>query len=74
LSGFAAAALPPAGARGLHVQSASWFTKFAVLVQLGLSPTTVADGSPLIGQDTRTIELVIRNIAGVPERSFRWER
>jgi hypothetical protein len=35
-------------------------------------PTTASDGSALIGPDTRTIELVIRDIAGVPERVLRW--
>lgn len=35
-------------------------------------PATAADGRPLIGSDTRTIELIIRDMAGVPERSFRW--
>ena len=35
-------------------------------------PATAADGSALIVPDTRTIEVVIRGIAGVPERVFRW--
>jgi len=35
-------------------------------------PAKAADGSALIAPDTRTIELVIRDIAGVPERVFRW--
>lgn len=35
-------------------------------------PATMADGRALIAPDTRTIELVIRDIAGVPERVFRW--
>ena len=35
-------------------------------------PAEAANGSPLIAPDTRTIELVIRDIAGVPERVFRW--
>ena len=35
-------------------------------------PTTAADGIPLITPGTRTIELVIRDVAGVPERVFRW--
>jgi hypothetical protein len=35
-------------------------------------PTTAADGSPLIAPGTRTIELVIRDVAGVSERVFRW--
>lgn len=32
------------------------------------------DGKPVIGTRTRTIELVIRDIAGVPERVLIWER
>jgi hypothetical protein len=35
-------------------------------------PATDADGTPLTASATYTIELVIRDIAGVPERSFRW--
>ena len=35
-------------------------------------PAKAADGSALIAPDARTIELVIRDIAGVPERVFRW--
>jgi hypothetical protein len=35
-------------------------------------PAKAADGSALIAPDTRMIELVIRDIAGVPERVFRW--
>ncbi len=35
-------------------------------------PTTAADGSPLIAPGTRTVELVIRGVAGVSERVFRW--
>lgn len=36
-------------------------------------PATTADGTPLIGPSTGTIELLIRDVAGVPERSFRWQ-
>lgn len=36
-------------------------------------PTTSADGNPVIEADTRTFELAIRDVAGVPERVFRWE-
>ena len=32
----------------------------------------MADGRPLIESGVRTIELIIRDVAGVPERSFRW--
>lgn len=35
-------------------------------------PTTADDGRPVIGSQTTTIELVIRGVAGVPERTFRW--
>ncbi len=35
-------------------------------------PTTTADGSAVIGPETQAIELVIRDVAGVPERTFRW--
>src|SRR6266542_3220624 len=35
-------------------------------------PAAAADGQPLIGDGARTLELVIRDLAGVPERSFRW--
>lgn len=37
-------------------------------------PATAPDGTPLIVPTTRTIELIMRDIAGVPERSFRWTR
>ena len=30
-------------------------------------------GKPIIGTETRTIELIIRDVAGVRERIFRWE-
>ena len=35
-------------------------------------PATAPDGSPLIGPTTRTVEFVIRGVAGVPERVFQW--
>jgi hypothetical protein len=35
-------------------------------------PATGADGTPLIVSGTHTIELMIRNLAGVSERNFRW--
>lgn len=35
-------------------------------------PAIAADGGPLIGPGTRAIELVLRDVAGVPERIFRW--
>jgi hypothetical protein len=35
-------------------------------------PTRGEDGTPLIGPTTRTLQLVIRNLADVAERSFQW--
>ena len=35
-------------------------------------PSTAADGEPIIGPTTRTLELVIHDVADVPERSFQW--
>jgi hypothetical protein len=35
--------------------------------------TTAADGKPFIDKTTRSVELIIRDVAGVPERNFRWE-
>ena len=37
-------------------------------------PATTADGSTIMGPDTRTVELIIRNVAGVPERTLTWTR
>lgn len=36
-------------------------------------PTVVPNGNVVIGPETQAIELVIREVAGVPERVFRWE-
>jgi hypothetical protein len=35
-------------------------------------PRAAADGRVVLGPQTRTVELIIRDVAGVPERSFRW--
>jgi hypothetical protein len=35
-------------------------------------PTAGADGAPMIGPVAQSVELVIRNVAGVPERTFTW--
>jgi hypothetical protein len=37
-------------------------------------PLAAADGAPLIGQDTRLVELVVRDVGGVPERVLQWSR
>lgn len=35
-------------------------------------PSAGADGKPIIGSTTRAVELIVRDVAGVPQRSFRW--
>ena len=35
-------------------------------------PEKAPDGSPVIGPETREIELILRDVAGVPERKFEW--
>jgi hypothetical protein len=35
-------------------------------------PTTTTGGSPVIGPSTGSVELLIRDVAGVPERTYRW--
>jgi hypothetical protein len=36
-------------------------------------PTTTADGRPVLTATTREVVLVLRDVAGVPERTFRWQ-
>jgi hypothetical protein len=35
-------------------------------------PEKTPDGSSIFGSETREIELIIRDVAGVPERKFEW--
>ena len=35
-------------------------------------PTTFADGTPVIGSKSHKLTLIIRNVAGIPERMFQW--
>jgi hypothetical protein len=35
-------------------------------------PAIAPGGAPVLGEDTRSVELVIRGVAGVPERRFDW--
>jgi hypothetical protein len=35
-------------------------------------PATAASGSPVIGSDTHIIKLIVRNVGGIPERTFLW--
>lgn len=60
--------------RGQEIQPTSWSApsgghhRSSVLT----FPTTLADGTPVIGPNTRTLELVIRSVGSVPERTFSW--
>ena len=36
-------------------------------------PSVTVDGKPVLGPDVRSVELVIRDVAGIPERVFRWD-
>ena len=36
-------------------------------------PSATSDGRALLGPETRTVELIIRDVAGVPERTFQWK-
>lgn len=35
-------------------------------------PSTTDDGALVLGADTQGVELIIRNVAGIPERKFEW--
>lgn len=37
-------------------------------------PEVAAGGRPLVGPETRRVELLVHDVAGVPERSFLWTR
>jgi hypothetical protein len=62
--------------QGLEVQAMSWNAPSGGHHRSGTLafPATSADGTPLIDANTHTIELIIRDVAGVPERSFQWTR
>jgi hypothetical protein len=36
-------------------------------------PTKTTAGEPVISSSTRSVEIVIRDVAGVPERTFQWK-
>lgn len=61
---------------GLEVQPVSWNAPAGGHHRSGTLtfPATSAAGTPVLGTNTHTIELMIRDVAGVPERSFRWTR
>jgi hypothetical protein len=59
---------------GREVQPASWEAPKGGHHRSGTLtfPADGTDGTPLIGPGTHMIELIIRDVSGVPERSFRW--
>jgi hypothetical protein len=60
--------------RGREVQPAGWDAPKGGHHREGTLtfPTTGPDGNQWMTSSTRNLELVIRNVAGVPERVFRW--
>lgn len=61
---------------GREVQPTSWEAPKGGHHRSGMLtfPATGADGTPLVASGTHTIELVIRDVAGVPERVFSWRQ
>jgi len=61
---------------GREVQPASWEAPKGGHHRSGTLtfPATGPDGKPLIASGAHTIELMIRGVAGVPERVFAWRK
>jgi hypothetical protein len=59
---------------GRQVQPTGWKAPYGGHHRTGTLtfPATAPDGRPLIAPNTRTVELIIHGIAGVPERIFLW--
>jgi hypothetical protein len=60
--------------QGQEIQPSAWNAPAGGHHRAGMLtfPAMTASGTPVIGPETRSIELMIRNVSGVPERSFRW--
>lgn len=60
--------------RGLEVRAKAWDAPEGGHHREGVLdfPEKTAGGKELIGPNTRRVELIIRDVAGVPERSFEW--
>jgi hypothetical protein len=60
--------------QGLSIQPAQWNAPAGGHHRTGTLtfPATTASGMPVIGPNTHMLELIIRNVSGIPERSFRW--
>ena len=59
---------------GVEIQPVSWEAPKGGHHREGTLafPETYADGRTLIGADTTSVELVIRDVAGVAERTYQW--
>lgn len=59
---------------GIEVQPVSWDAPKGGHHRVGTLafPETSTDGRTLIGVDTTSVELVIRDVAGVAERTYQW--
>lgn len=59
---------------GVEVQPVSWDAPKGGHHREGTLafPAATADGTPLIDADTITVDLVIRDVAGVAERTYQW--
>lgn len=58
--------------KGQELQPASWNAPTGGHHRSGMLifPATFADGTAVIGTNTRSIELIIRNVAGIAERTL----
>lgn len=55
-----------------EVQPIAWEAPAGGHHREGTLTFPATDGSPLIGPDTQLLELVIRDVAGLPERVLQW--
>lgn len=62
------------GDQGSEVRPISWDAPLGGHHREGslVFPDASSDGTPVVGPDIRTLELVIRDVGGVQERVFRW--
>ncbi len=60
--------------QGQEIQPVSWDAPSGGHHRSGTLtfPATLADGTPLLGPDTHRLELIIRNVGSIPERTFTW--
>lgn len=60
--------------QGLSIQPSEWNAPTGGHHRTGTLtfPATTTSGAPIIGAKTRTMTLIIRNVSGIPERSFQW--